>query len=53
MALVAEQELGARGVRLGNPDGAAALRRAGRGGAPLRSHRKECRLVCPLESGPP
>ena len=26
----------ARGVRLGNPSGAAALRRAGRGGAPLR-----------------
>jgi DNA invertase Pin-like site-specific DNA recombinase len=27
----------ARGVRLGNPNGAAALRRAGRGGQPLRA----------------
>jgi hypothetical protein len=50
MALVAEQEreaisrrtkealaaARARGVRLGNPNGAAALRQAGRGGAPLR-----------------
>ena len=26
-----------RGVRLGNPDGAEALRRAGKGGAPLRA----------------
>ena len=26
----------ARGVKLGNPNGAAALRRAGKGGAPLR-----------------
>ena len=26
-----------RGVRLGNPNGAAALRRAGKGGAPLRA----------------
>lgn len=51
MALVAEQERAAiskrtkealavaktRGVRLGNPNGAAALRRAGKGGAPLRA----------------
>ena len=50
MALVAGQERGAisrrtkealkaaraRGVRLGNPNGAAVLRRAGRGGQPLR-----------------
>jgi DNA invertase Pin-like site-specific DNA recombinase len=27
----------ARGVKLGNPNGAAALRRAGRGGEPLRN----------------
>ena len=27
----------ARGVRLGNPNGAAALRRAGKGSAPLRA----------------
>jgi hypothetical protein len=26
-----------RGVRLGNPNGAAALRRSGKGGAPLRA----------------
>ena len=26
-----------RGVRLGNPNGAAALRRAGKGGGPLRA----------------
>ena len=26
-----------RGVRIGNPNGAAALRRAGKGGAPLRA----------------
>ena len=51
MALVAQQEREAisrrtkealavarsRGVRLGNPNGAAALRRAGKGGAPLRA----------------
>jgi DNA invertase Pin-like site-specific DNA recombinase len=50
MALVAQQEREAisrrtrealsvarsRGVKLGNPNGAAALRRAGKGGAPLR-----------------
>jgi DNA invertase Pin-like site-specific DNA recombinase len=27
----------ARGVKLGNPNGAASLRRAGKGGAPLRA----------------
>ena len=35
-----ERRLGggrSRGVRLGNPNGAAALRRAGKGGAPLRA----------------
>ena len=51
MALVAQQEREAisrrtrealavaksRGIRLGNPNGAAALRRAGKGGAPLRA----------------
>ena len=51
MALVAQQESEAisrrtkealavarsRGVRLGNPNGAAALRRTGKGGAPLRA----------------
>ena len=51
MALVAQQEREAiskrtkealavarsRGVRLGNPNGAEALRRAGKGGAPLRA----------------
>ena len=51
MALVAQQEQEAiskrtkealavartRGVRLGNPNGAAALKRAGKGGAPLRA----------------
>ena len=51
MALVAQQEREAisrrtkealavarsRGVRFGNPNGAAALRRAGKGGAPLRA----------------
>ena len=51
MALVAQQEREAisrrtkealsvaksRGTRLGNPNGAAALRRAGKGGAPLRA----------------
>ena len=50
MALVAQQEREAisrrtgealsvarsRGLKLGNPNGAAALRRAGKGGAPLR-----------------
>ena len=51
MTLVAQQEREAiskrtrealavarsRGVRLGNPNGATALRRAGKGGAPLRA----------------
>jgi DNA invertase Pin-like site-specific DNA recombinase len=51
MALVAQQEreatskrtkealavARARGVKLGNPNGAAPLRRAGKGGAPLRA----------------
>ena len=50
MTLVAQQEREAisrrsealavarsRGVKLGNPNGAAALRRAGKGGAPLRA----------------
>ncbi len=41
-ALVAQQDrevlsvARSRGVRLGNPNGAAALRRAGKAGAPLR-----------------
>ena len=44
MALVAQVEAKealavarSRGVKLGNPNGAAALRRAGKGGAPLRA----------------
>ena len=61
MALVAQQEREAisrrtkealavarsRGVRLGNPNGAEALRRAGKGGAPLRAAIAERRPACP------
>ena len=67
MALVAQQEREAisrrtkealavarsRGVRLGNPNGAAALRRAGKGGAPLRAAiaRNADRHACGLRAG--